>query len=323
MLGLIFPLPIVALIVLLLYGHKFWRLVWGRWVITGAVLGAIAIAAVSLYAINHSTSSMAGIGILFVPFEMMFVGAAGAILGYAAFRAVHLRDAQHQGVRAGAISLVSLLVLLFALVYVGRQAVRVRAFNGFKHADDAELLAAGAAENLKAKDHFVLSAIAANEKTPPAALLDIARYPDPGLHYERSEWIDMFDRNELAVMRNVLRNRNSPAEVLPILANSPDDYVASDVCADKRTAEEILRTRCAPRKTYLFQWSLAGNPGTPVDVLEGLPRSDYYVSHGLAYNPSTPQPILRELSRRADALVRQGVATNPLCRHRTAHGAIP
>lgn len=308
---LFFALPIVALIALLMIGPKVWRAAWGRWVIGGTVLGAAGVAIVSLYAIFQSTSSTAGIGILFVPFEMVFGAAAGAILGYAAFQAVHLREGLRQGVRASAVALASLALLVASFLYLVRQAVRLQSFNRYKHADNAELLAAGAAENLRSKDHFVLSAIAANVNTPPAVLLDIARNPDPELHHKRHEWIDMFDRDELAVVRKILRNPHSPVEVLSILSASPDDYVLSDVCADKRTAEAILRARCAPRNNYLVQWSVAGNPSTPVDVLEALPRSDRYAAHGLAYNPRTPLPILRELAKHGDPLVRQGVATNP------------
>jgi len=311
MVPLFFALPIVALIALLMIGPKVWRAAWGRWVIVGTVLGAAGIAIVSLYAIFHSTSSTAGIGILFVPFEMTFGAVAGAILGYAAFQAAHWRDGLHRGLRRIVIAIASVALLLVSLVYLVRQAVRVQSFHRYQHADKAELLAAGAAEHLRSKDYFVLSAIAANVHTPPAVLLDLARNPDPELHRKRHEWIDMFDRDELAVVRKVLRNPDSPVEVLSILSSSPDDYVLADVCADKRATQSILRTRCAPRNNYLVQWSLAGNPSTPVDVLEALPRSDQYVAHGLAYNSSTPLPILRQLARHGDPLVRQGIATNP------------
>jgi len=276
------------------------------------VLVFVLIAILLLYTIFRSASSTAAIGILFVPFGMLFGGAMGGILGFAVFQAMHLRESLRNGLRASLVALVSLALVALSVVYLARQAVRVQSFNRYRDADNADLLAAGAAENLKANDYFILSAIAANAKTPPAVLLNIARTPDPELHRKRHEWIDMFDRDTLAVMRKVLRNPHSPVEVLSILSGSTDDYVLAGVCADKRTPQAILRERCAPHNQYLVQWSLAGNPNTPVDLLEALPRvKDKYIAHGLAYNSNTPLPILRELAKHEDFLVRQGVASNP------------
>jgi hypothetical protein len=312
MLILFLVLPIGALVALLLFGPRLWRSAYGPWMIGGMVLGAVLVAILLLYTIFHSTSSTAAIGILFVPFGMLFGGAVGAILGFAVFQGMHLRESLRGGLRASVVALLSLALLVISVVYLAQQASRVQSFNRYRDADNAELLAAGAAANLKVKDYFVLSAIAANVKTPPVVLLNIARTPDPELHSKRHEWIDMFDRDTLAVMRKVLRNPHSPVEVLPILSESPDEYVFADVCADKRTSQAILRERCAPRNQYLVQWSLAGNPNTPVDLLEALPwAKDHNVAYGLAYNSSTPLPILRELARHEDFLVRQGVAANP------------
>jgi hypothetical protein len=312
MLILFLVLPVGALVALLLFGPRLWRSVYGPWMIGGMVLGAVLVAALSLYAIFHSTSSTAGIGILFVPFGMLFGGAVGAVLGFAVFQAQHLRESLRSGLRASAVALASLALLVVSVVYLAQQAARVKSFNGYRHADRAEALTAGAAENLRAKDYFVLSAIVANVKTPPAVLLDIVRNPDPELHRKRHDWLDMFDTDELAVVRKVLRNPRSPVEVLSILSESSDGYVLADVCADKRTSQAILRERCSPHKFYLVQWSLAGNPNTPVDLLEALSRAeDHNVAHGLAYNFSTPLFILRELARNEDPLVRQGVASNP------------
>jgi hypothetical protein len=312
MLSFFFLLPIAALVALLLLGPRLWRTLYGPWIICGIVLGAIAIAGLSLYGIFHSTSSTAAIGILFVPFGMIFGGVAGAILGFAAFQAVHLRQRMRQSARAGAVSVVSLGLLIFCVLYSAQQLRRIQSFYRYQRADNAEALASGAVENLSARDYFVLSAIAANTHTPADALLRIANNPDPELHRKRHEWIDMFDRDQLAVMRKVVRNPHCPTEVLPILALSPDDYVLADVCGDKRASESILRQRCAPRDVYLVHWSLARNPSAPADLLAALPRTkDKYVAHGLAYNPSTPSAILRELAKHDDPLVRQGVAVNP------------
>ncbi|MBZ5592530.1 MAG: HEAT repeat domain-containing protein [Acidobacteriia bacterium] len=307
-----FVLPIAALVALLLLARTFWRRPITRWIVSGAVGGAAAVAVLTLYGIFHSTSSTAAIGILFVPFAMVFGGAAGAVVGFAAFHAVHVRERMRQGVRAGALAAASMALLAFGFIYAFHQARRIQAFHRYQQAENPEALAAAAEENRAAKDTFLLSAIAANAKTPTDSLLRIARDPDPALHHKRREWINMFDRDQLAVMRKVVRNPNSPVETLVILAASPDDYVLADVCADKRTPEAILRHKCAPNDSYLVHWSLAGNPSAPVDLLEALPRTkDKYVAHGLAYNPNTPLPVLRELAKHEDPLVRQGVAVNP------------
>lgn len=312
MLSYFLLLPAAALAVLLIFGRALWRYPVVRWMIGGIVVGAAGTAGLSLYGIFHSTSSTAAIGILFVPFAMVFGGAVGAIGGFAAFQTAHLGERMRQGVRSGAIAVASVALLAFCLTYAFYQTRRIQAFHRYQLADNAETLAVEADRNRQAKDYFLLSAIAANAKTPPDALLRIARDPDPGLHQKRREWINMFDRDQLAVMRKVVRNPNSPVEALVILAASPDEYVLSDVCGDKRTPVAILRQRCAPSNSYLIHWSLAGNASVPADVLETLPRAkDMYVAHGLAYNPNTPLPILRELAKHNDPLVRQGVAVNP------------
>ncbi len=312
MLSYFLLLPVVALVALVILGRAFWRHPVVRWMIGGILVGAAGTAGLTLYGIFHSTSSTAAIGILFVPLAMVFGGAAGAIGGFAAFQAAHLGERMRQGVRSGAVAVASVGLLAFCLVYAFYQARRIQAFHGYQRADVAETLAVAADRNRQAKDYFVLSAIAANAKTPPDALLRIAHDPDPGLHLKRHEWIDMFDRDQMAVMRKVVRNPNSPVEALVVLAASPDNYVLSDVCGDKRTPVGILRQRCAPSNSYLIHWSLAGNASAPADILETLPRAkDKYVAHGLAYNPNTPLPILRELAKHEDPLVRQGVAVNP------------
>jgi hypothetical protein len=311
-LGFFFALPIAALAALVLLACAFWRRPVTRWIVGGAAGGAATVAALSLYGIFHSTSSTAAIGILFVPFAMVFGGAAGAIVGFAAFQAVHFRDRIQQGLLAGTVAVAAIVLLALCVTYAFYQARRIQAFHRYQQTENPEELAAAAEQRLAAKDYFVLSAVAANAKTPADVLLRIARAPDPVLHHKRAEWINMFDRDQLAVMRKVVRNPNSTVEALVILAASPDDYVLADVCADKRAPEAILRRRCAPKDSYLVHWSLAGNPSAPADLLEALPRAkDKYVAHGLAYNRSTPLPVLRELARHEDPLVRQGVAVNP------------
>jgi len=114
--------------------------------IGGMVVGAVLVAILLLYTIFHSTSSTAGIGILFVPFGMLFGGAVGAILGFAIFQALHLRESLRGGRRAGVVALVSLALLVVFAVYLARQAGRVQSSNRYRNADNAELLSAGAAE---------------------------------------------------------------------------------------------------------------------------------------------------------------------------------
>ena len=214
MLSYFLLLPVAALAVLLIFGRSLWRYPVVRWMIGGIVVGAAGTAGLTLYGIFRSTSSTTAIGILFVPFAMVFGGAVGAIAGFAAFQAAHLGERMRQGVRSGAIAVASVALLAFCLTYAFYQARRIQTFHRYQRADSAETLAVEADRYRQAKDYFILSAIAANARTPPDALLRIARDPDPGLHHKRGEWINMFDRDQLAVMRKVVRNPNSPVDAL-------------------------------------------------------------------------------------------------------------
>lgn len=312
MLSLLLVLPIVGLVALLILARAFWRYNVTRWIVAGCAAGATAAVSLAVYGIFHSTSSTAGIGILFVPFAAAFGGAAGALVGFAAYQSRHIRTRSRQGLLPGIVSIASLALLLFLVGYSIQAARRIHAFYTYRQDTNPESLASGASQFLRSGDYFVLSAIAANDKLPADALLQIARDPDKGLHQKRSEWINIFDRDQLAVERKVVRNPNAPTEALVILAASPNDYVLADVCAEKRTPESVLRERCATKDNYLVHWSLAGNAQAPSDVLAALPRAkDKYVAHGLSYNPRTPVDILNELASHEDPLVRQGVAQNP------------
>ena len=193
--------------------------------------------------------------------------------------------------QSGAVAMASVGLLAFCLVYAFYEARRIQTFHRYQRADNAEILAVEADRYRQTRDYFILSAIAANARTPPDALLRIARDPDPGLHQKRHEWIDMFDQDQMAVMRKVVRNPNSPVEALVLLAASPDNYVLSDVCGDKRTPVAILRQRCAPSNSYLIHWSLARNANAPADVLEAL--SHIRTCTWPTAWPITPTPLRR------------------------------
>ncbi|MCC6389169.1 MAG: hypothetical protein IT167_01105 [Bryobacterales bacterium] len=298
-------LPFGALAAALLLARAHRRSAAVRWIAGGASLLSMATGAVLLWSIFRSTSSTAAIGILFLPLWMIAGGAIGAVLGFAAYKAARLREAVTV-VRAA-----SALALLGVALYAGAAGWRIRQFHADQQIKDPLVLKTRARAELSRHDYFLLSAIARNPHTSAETLLEIARDPDPGLHEKRPEWINMVDRDRLAVVRKVIRNPNSNVDALVAVSGSTNDYVLGDLAQDRRTPEPALRQIAARSRSYLVHWGLAANSSAPPDLLEKLPRSkDLYVAMGLAYNEATPAEILRELASHSDSLVRDRVALN-------------
>lgn len=295
-------LPLAALVVLLIV-WKTVRAARARWAIAGSLVAAAGIAVFALWAIFHSTSSTAAIGILFVPLGMAVAAPFGAVLGLMAHEALH-----HPRSVWGVVSVIGLVVVLGL---AGTQVIQVVEFWRMQRETDGGVLSQAAKRNLAGKDYLVLAAIGANEHTPESTLLEIARYPDSGLHEKRTGWIQSFDRDQLAVVRKVIRNPRAPVEALVALADSNNDYVRGDVAQQKRTPVKVLRKLAAGRRGYLLEWGLAVNPATPPDILATLPHErDHVVARQLARNPAVPLDLLAKLAEHPDEFVRLGVAGN-------------
>ena len=177
---------------------------------------------------------------------------------------------------------------------------------------DARVLEDAYRGALARRDYLQLAAVAAHPGTPPAILLAMARSDDPGMHARRRGLVTLFGRDSLAVVREVLRNPNAPAEAVAALAASPSDEVLYDVAASAHATEAILRDLARRRDGSLVRWGLALNPRTPPDILERLAKdADDATTRHLAGNPGTPLPILRGLGASGSALARAAVARNP------------
>ncbi len=302
---ILFFLPFGALVVALLLARAYWRSAPVRWITAGALMLSAAVGAGVLWSIFRSTSSAAAIGILFLPLWMMPGGVIGGVLGLVAYQAARLRE------QVTPLRVLCALALACVAAYAAVAGWRVGQFYADQRMEDAAVLERRAREELARHDYFLLSAIARNPHTDARTLLEIARDPDPGLHMKRSEWINMVDRDSLAVVRKVIRNPNSNVDALVALSGSTNDYVLGDLAQDRRTPEPVLRQITARSQSYLVHWGLAANANAPPDLLEKLPRGkDLYVAMGLAYNEATPPEILRELASHGDPLVRERVALN-------------
>jgi hypothetical protein len=311
--SLFFGLPVVAAVLAVLFLPRLLRTPDGRWTAAFAAAGAALTAALLVVLIFRSTSSTASIGLLFVPVWALAGGLAAGAWGWCLRRVLQARAAWRGGPRARTTWTVAAALVAATSVYGASQ---VRRLWTFQRLGDESLGPAAVEgvyrEALRRRDYFLLAAVAAHPKAPPAVLLELARSDDPLLHAKRREPIDAFDRDQLAVVRKALRNPSLPPEALPLLARSADDYVLGDVAAHRATPVPLLRAIHGRSGSYLVHWGLAGNAHTPADVLEALAGDgDRYTAARLAANPGAPPSVLAPLAGHPDELVRGNVALNP------------
>lgn len=276
-----------------------------------ALAGAAATCAGYTYLIFQQRSSTAALGLLALPFLGAAALIAFAAVGLALFFATGRRVVGAAGVTIQAVSAVALAIPAWYAAQTGLHFARFR--EARNPSTPAHRLEQMTVAGLRSKDYLVLSAIAANQSTPAATLLRMVKSPDPGLHDKRQGMINLFDRDSLAVVRKAIRNANLPAEAIPILAASPNDYVLSDVAAHARTPAPLVRDIYTRRPgNYLIQWGVVWNPNAPPEILEELAKrkDDSVVLRGLAGNPSTPAAILADLAKHEEDLVRSRVAAN-------------
>ncbi|MBL8173115.1 MAG: hypothetical protein JNK48_00510 [Bryobacterales bacterium] len=300
---LFFILPLAVLIGLAILARSYWQRGIARWAVKGGVALALAAGGLYLWAIFHSKSSTAAIGILFVPLLMGLAAPVGALLGAMAHQAAH------RGTGIWGVASIAGLAVATATVCVA--VVHILEFRQMEAESRPEALVQAARDNLAQRDYFVLAAIAENPKAPQSLLLEIALYPDAGLHEKRGGWINSYDDDQLAVMRKVIRNRNAPVAALLKLSESKNEYVLGDIAQEQRTPVEILRRLWSQPHSYLVDWGLAVNPSTPVEILESMPfEKDKSIAQLLARNTSAPAAVLERLGRHTDAIVRSAVAGN-------------
>lgn len=128
-------------------------------------------------------------------------------------------------------------------------------------------------------------------------MLAIATHPESGLHQKRTGWINSYDRDQLAVVRNVIRHPHVPVEALVKLSASKNEYVLGDIAQQPRTPVHILERLAASPHGYLVDWGLAVNPSTPTPIIEKLAaHPDAIVRGNVAGNRATSPELLRRLS---------------------------
>lgn len=288
-----------------------------RWIVGGALLGALGAGMLYVGLVFQQTSSTAAIALYAVPLVAGLAGACGAVLGWSVYQVLHERPWPAGGTRRWVPWLVALTVLAGAVAAVVPQVVRIAAFHSLQQEGVSPRTLERSAENaLRSRDYFLLSAVARNPSAPPELLLELARSDDPGLHEKRAGMIQLFDRDSLAVVRKVLRNPSTPAEAIPLLARSTNAYVLGDLAGHAGTPEPILRQIYGRSDGYLVHWGLARNPGTPPEILaEIAEKTDlmgtWIVASNLAGNPATPPPLLERLAAHEHHTVRYGLAGNP------------
>ena len=97
------------------------------------------------------------------------------------------------------------------------------------------------------------------------------------------------------------------SSVLPV---ADEDYNVQIEIADETTDVRLL-TRLAQSKYWTVREAVAGNPATPVNILEELAHDCEGVCEAVAANSSTPPEVLSILAKSYYSSVRLAVAMNP------------
>jgi hypothetical protein len=268
--GLIAPLLLLPAIFL---GVVVWLFVKGSWAIALQGLGFAAVGfAATVWAINQSRSSTAGIGYLGVPFAASVVGFLGVIQG-AAMSGDRTRWRR-------VISFAAFALMLVFVSFVIRQGLETRERNAIHNVEQAQFSAAVARD--RAGIDSVLKLRPGEERV----------YLDSAIRARMS------DR---AFLIAALAHDSISAGVLDTLANSPDLGITLEAVRNPGTAsstlERIYRTHTYPN--YFFQ-ALASHPHTPPTILRELykqrPQHISGLDIWLAGNPSAPKDVLKGLA---------------------------
>lgn len=155
-------------------------------------------------------------------------------------------------------------------------------------------------------DEGVREAVAANVNVPPDLLSQLAQLLVQRL--ARSGDLE----TQWSVAR-VVKNSNTPVDVLRMLSTAEGDSLRRAVAENSRTPVDVLRALSVDADTSLqIALGLSANPNTPVDVLQGLAGSaDALVRQWVAGNAATPAGVLGDLAQAPEVEVRSAVAANP------------
>ena len=262
-------------------------------------LGAVAASAALLAAILRSTSSTAGIGILFIPFQAALLSLPFFIFGYCLPDLVKWIKGKSAELSISSKFYASIAVgtATFGITYIIYGIIFTLAVNDVRTINEA-----GIDQFLESSmfrsNKFALGALAQNQNVSAAVLDKIARLQLPELHDKMGTVWPVMDGNGkgLAVMRLVVRSSNVSERTIEYLAStSQNDYVLSDIAANPKTSIETLRI-LETKKNYLIDWGLSQNPKSPPDVFSKiLDREKYFTQRTtldlLLQNPSIPSEV--------------------------------
>jgi hypothetical protein len=256
----------------------------------GITLAFAVVCIFGAWCILYSSSSTAGIGFIFLPFEAFIMAIPFFVIGFCAhYAVVKLRQRARVGYLFAAIA--ASLAALFIGTSVNNLAllIAVSSVRTMPQSQHEAFLK----DSFWRTNKFVLGALLENPDLSAESLYRIAMIPSPDLHLRMWAMPPIMGENRkgLAVMRLVARHSNVDERTLVELAKSPDHYVKSDVALNSKTPVEILRHffNMADRD-YLIDWGLAWNPNTPPDILRELAKSPHkYTRDNVARNPNAPK----------------------------------
>jgi hypothetical protein len=277
---------------------------WGMW---AGIAGGLAAAALSVKGIFAWGGSTAAIGFIFVPFVAIAAMLPSAVWGLALGCVwLSLRGAQRYAP--------AMLVAAWAFAVAGPAVIGWEIWRGLAleravrevRALDARALDEALERSPWNRDKFYLGAVALRKDAGPALLDRIAAIDDPDLFEPMGSLWDVMGSNRkgIAVMRLVADHRNVRGETLARLAAGPHaDKLRHELAGNPNTPMDILE-RWFDSTDYLVEWGLAPNPNTPPAVMERLSRStNVYSRLNLTRNPAAPRALLERLAKDPDESV--------------------
>ena len=269
-----------------------------------AGLGVVVVSAVLLAAILRSTSSTAGIGILFIPFQVAPLALPFFIFGYCLPDLVKWIKGKSAelSISAKLHAVVAVSTATFGISYLVYGIIFTIAVNDVRTMDESGI-DKFLESSMFRSNKFALGALAQNPNVSAAVLDKIARLQWPELHDKMGSVWPVMDGNGkgLAVMRLVVRSPNVSQSTIEYLASTSQiDYVLSDIAVNPKTSIETLR-RLETKKNYLIDWGLSQNPKSPPDVFSKLlDREKYFTQRTtldlLVRNPSAPPEVRTKAS---------------------------
>lgn len=261
-------------------------------------IGAVLISIFNVSAINHSHSSTAVVGFVFLPFVFLIAFAGFFIFGYCA---CYLKTWYSTLPRVLNLKIIcAFLTVTFGVGSFIKLAILIFLTSQINATSSSEFLAEKFHQSYFRSNKFVLGAIAQNQATTSEILDEIARLDDKELHESMNTIFPLLGDNTTgyAVMCLVAYHKNTLPQTIEYLAHtSQNEYVLGDIAANSKTSPETLK-ELEEKKNYLIDWGLASNRNTPSDVFPKLlTRNDKYTNEALLRNPAVSPEIKYEVCK--------------------------